>query len=100
MGALETSMRIGLAVVSLMLGALIGASLADLRTQRANCSRMLAAARHGVGRKATSRCSVRVQGNTACHHFHVLFLEAGSKALVTGRRARQASLNARCISKE
>jgi len=37
-----------------MLGALIGASLADLRAQRANCSRMLAAARHGVGREATS----------------------------------------------
>src|SRR3989344_1260468 len=71
-----------------MLGAFIGAGLADLSTQRANRSCMLAVARHGIGRKAARCRAVRVQGNTARHHFHVVFFQTSCKALLASLDAR------------
>lgn len=75
LGALETRLCTGLAVVSLVLGTLIAAGLADLRTQRADGSRMLAAARYGISRQAADRSAIRVQCDGARHHLHILFVK-------------------------
>ena len=97
LGALETSLRTRLAVVSLVLGTPIAAGLADLRAQRADGSRVLAVARHGVSRQAADRSTVRVQGNAARHHLYVVLFQTSREALMASRGAHLASLDARRV---
>ena len=81
------------AVILVMLLALVGAGLADLRACGADCVGKLAASTHETGRIAADRRTVNVQGDASRHHLHVLFVQAGRDAVITGGSAFVAGID-------
>lgn len=66
----------------LMPNAFVAASLADIRALLADGLRIFAAAGHAASRQPAYLGTVHVQRDAGSHHFHVLLLQAGRRALV------------------
>jgi hypothetical protein len=78
----------------LMLGAFVAADLADFRANPAGLLGELAAPRHITGGEPTDGGTVNVEPDAARHHLDIVFLQAGSGAVVAGVGAGVAGFDA------
>jgi len=67
-----------------VLAALVAAGLADFGALAQQVRGVLRAASHVTGREGADVGTVAVEANAAHHHFHVVFLQAGSGAMLAG----------------
>jgi hypothetical protein len=81
-GALFTVLHMGT-----VLFALVAAGLADFSALLQQVLGVLRAAGHKAGRQGADVSAVPVETNTAGHHFHIVFLEAGRGAMFAGGNA-------------
>lgn len=84
--ATSAGLRTLLAVLRLVFGAFICASLAHLCAQMAYSGDELAAARHIGCCQAADLRAIHIQSNTARHHFYIVFLQAGGGAVIANIR--------------
>jgi len=73
--ALMTRLGASLAMRHLVFGALVTASLTNLRAQRAQFCGILRSACHELNRQAADSGAIPVKLDAPCHHFDVLFLQ-------------------------
>ena len=71
----------------LVLAAFLAASLAYIGAGFAHCRSEFAAAAHEGGSRAAYLRAIHIERDATRHHFHVLFLQAGSGAMIAGNRA-------------
>jgi len=77
-----------------MLTALIAALLADFSTQLAELAGRLTLQGHKLCRETADIGALHIQPDTVSHHLKVLFLQAGRRAVIAGRRTQITGLNA------
>jgi len=70
------SLGAALAVIHLVFGAFVSASLADIRAQTAKRLGEFTSPSHITGRHAANLCAIHVQLYAARHAFNVLFSQA------------------------
>jgi len=92
--AVMTGFGAVLAMVVLMLTALIAALLADFSTQLAELASRLTLQGHKLCRQTADIGALHIQPDTVPHHLKILFLQAGCRAVIAGRRAEITGLNA------
>lgn len=97
LGAGMAGRRASLAVIRLVTSAFVAAGLADISAEGAHPRGELAAPCHEPGSQPADRCAIDVQGNATGHHLHVLLLQAGGGAVVTGISAGVAGFDAGLI---
>ena len=85
--AMRAHLRAPNAVLHRVLAAFVGASLADLRAQLAQCHVVLAVAGHEAGGQASDFCAVDVERNAMRQAARVTLVETGDRAAVAGIRA-------------
>src|SRR5690606_15406444 len=93
LGAGVTGPRARLAMLVFMASALVGAGAARLRAYLAQGGRLLAVAEHERGAQPAQVRAITIQLNTAGHHRHILFAQAGGGATLAGFGTTNTSLD-------
>lgn len=90
-----TFARVGatLTMIHVVLSAFLTALAAYLRAQPAKLLRELRVTRHELCCQHTNVRAIPIQADAPFHHFHVVLLQAGRRAMFTFLRALQARLN-------
>jgi len=70
-----------------MLRAFVAARLADFCADAANTVREVRVARHYARGRGADRRAGAIQLDAACHHFHILLMQAFRRAMLAGDRA-------------
>jgi len=70
-----------------MLRAFVAARLADFCADAANTAREVRVARHYARGRGADRRAGAIQLDAACHHFHILLMQAFRRAMLAGDRA-------------
>lgn len=97
LGTATARLRALLAVIVLVLGALVAAGLADFGADPADLGRYVATASHETRGQPADGRTVNVERDAAGHHLHVLFLQAGRRAVVASVGAGAAGVDARLV---
>lgn len=80
-GAAFADVRTLLAMFNVVLAAFFAADMAGFGAKPANLRRELRVGAHEQGRRAAKCGAITVQFDTARHHFHVVFAQAGTGAM-------------------
>jgi hypothetical protein len=93
LSALPACFRALLAMLIFVLTALFRTLLADLSTCAAKFFCPATAQAHQLRRGVTDGSTLHIQLYTFCHHFHILFIQAGGSTMVTKCYASQTGVD-------